>query len=213
MIAQFEDETVGMVFVPYLPKGGITELHDKIWTLKEKTIQDVQEVGMGLTLIKTSILPYVGYFDENYHMKEDCELSSRVIKRGYKIIKLSETPAVHLHVEPINYFKKLFTNMAPFRWRVIKKTRPKRYIYRVLLYTLLIVSVAIVPLRLPLTIIPFIIIFCAIYVFHLVRMRTLYGKLIGPPFFILSGIILTLGIYFAMIIDLKNKITGRASHS
>jgi glycosyltransferase involved in cell wall biosynthesis len=206
MISLFEDETVGMVFVPYLPKGGITELHDKIWALKEKKIQNVQEVGMGLTMIKTSIIPTVGLFDKDYHMTEDCEFSSRVIAKNFKIIKISEDPAIHLHVEPINYFQKLFTNMAPFRWKVIKKTRPKRYIIRLLLYSLLITSIFVIPIQFPLTLIPFLLIFSTIYIFHLVRMQTIYGKLIGPPFFIISGIILALGIYHAMLIDLKNKL-------
>ncbi|WP_287584909.1 glycosyltransferase family 2 protein [Candidatus Borrarchaeum sp.] len=208
MISLFEDETVGMVFIPYLPKGGITELHDRIWALKEKKIQNVQEVGMGLTMIRTSVIPTVGIFDKDYHMTEDCEFSSRVIAKGYKIVKISEDPAIHLHVEPIDYFQKLFMNMAPFRWKVIKKTYPKRYIYRLILYSLLITSILIIPIQFPLTLIPFILIFSTIYVFHLVRMQTIYGKLIAPPFFIVSGIILTLGIYRAMLIDLKNKIKG-----
>jgi len=205
MLEHFEDENVGMVAIPYFSSGKIP-VYEKIWMLKEKGVQCVQEAKMGLTMIRYSVFPSIGSFDQEYHTEEliaeDGEYSSRVVNHGYKIIQLSEVFALHLHDVRINYFSNLFKRMAPFRWRVIKKTKPVRYVLRLLLYSMLIGSLLLVPFYLPFTLLTFFIMFCTIYAFHLVRMRTLYGKLIGPPFLIMTGIVYALGIYRAMLIDL-----------
>ncbi len=205
LLEPFVDESVGMVFIPYLFFDNIA-LHEKIWALKEKPIQYAQECGMGLTMIRHSIIPQVGMFDESYFTAEDLEFSSRVIEKGYKIIKLSEDPAEHLQVKPHNYFHSLLLKMTPLRWRSIKKTKPKRYILRLIAYSLLIVNAFLVPFFLPWSLIPFLVLLGMLYAFHFIRMRTFFGRLVGPPFFILSGIVFAVGIYRAMLIDLKDQI-------
>lgn len=166
------------------------------YSLINKGIVSLETVGVSATLINLSLVPKVGFFDEEIPLIEDLDYIRRATKLGYKAICDTDNPLLHdKHVKTLPYLKQILLKQGKPEAKILLKHKLLRKALRGLIYwNLLLFSI-------PFTImspIPFLLLFIIGYIVYALRLRG-WGKIIGFPIIAIYRMALNLSILYGLI--------------
>jgi len=150
----------------------------------------VPSIGMGATLINLSLIPKVGFFDEEIPYIEDLNLTRRATNAGYKIILDPSVQLVHdKKVGTIEWLKKTY-ELGEIEFKnMIKIGTWKSELRGIIYWSAYLFSLFLVVI----TPIPFILLFLIGYVQYVNKFNGI-GKIIGFPILSIYKIVRTMGI-------------------
>ncbi|MGB9759995.1 MAG: glycosyltransferase family 2 protein [Thermoproteota archaeon] len=150
----------------------------------------VPSIGMGATLINLSLIPKVGFFDEEIPYIEDLNLTRRATNAGYKIILDPSVQLVHdKKVDTIEWLKKTY-ELGEIEFKnMIKIGTWKSELRGIIYWSAYLFSLFLVII----TPIPFILLFLVGYAQYINKFDGI-GKIIGFPILSVYKIVRTIGI-------------------
>lgn len=162
----------------------------------------VPSIGMGATLINLSLIPIVGYFDEEIPYIEDLNLTRRATNMGYKIILDPGVKLIHDKTMNTLSWLKLTLKIGEIEVKnMIKVGTWKSEIRGISYWLLLLLSIFFIIVS-P---IPFVLLFAIGYLNYFRKFRGL-GKIIGFPIISIYKITRTIGIVTGFFLYLTHKL-------
>ncbi|MEM0050570.1 MAG: glycosyltransferase family 2 protein [Candidatus Bathyarchaeia archaeon] len=162
----------------------------------------VPSIGMGATLINLSLIPKVGYFDEEIPYIEDINLTRRATNMGYQVILDPGVQLIHdKTMRTLNWLKFTFKLGEIEVKNMIRVGTWKSEVRGLTYWILLLLSFFLIVLS-P---IPFIVLFAIGYLSYFRKFRGI-GKIIGFPIVSVHKTIRSAGIVVGLFIYMIHKI-------
>jgi GT2 family glycosyltransferase len=166
------------------------------YLLINKGILSLETVGVSATLINLTLVPKVGFFDEDIPLIEDLDYIRRATKLGYKALCDTNNPLLHdKYVRTLPFLKQiLFKQGKPEAKLLLKHGLLKKAIRGLIYWNLLLFSIPFIIIS-P---IPFLFLFIIGYTTYAFRLRG-WGKIIGFPIIAIYRMALNLSIFYGLI--------------